>query len=181
MSDNIEVQVDVSGALARLNAVATAASDLRPVFEGPINQSINEVFTKQFATEGSFGGKKWAPQAPVTKLLRQRRGHGRGGILRDENRLWASLTKLGLGPDAVKIVTKGSIIRGTSVPYGKYHQTGYVSKTFVVVNRLGDPVPLRRRFPKNIPARPIIPDPMPNNVVRGWEDTLTKFIVKGAS
>src|SRR6476646_5388274 len=92
------VTVNVANAIARLNAVLAAAHDLTPVFAGPINQSLNEVFVKQFETEGAYGGTKWAPPPPFTWNLRKRRGHGRGGILRDTNRPGASLTKQGLGP-----------------------------------------------------------------------------------
>jgi hypothetical protein len=172
------VRIDVSGAVARLSEVMKAAHDLSPVFAGPINQSLNEVFIKQFQTEGAYGGKKWAPLAPVTRKLRQRRGHGRGGILRDTNKLWASFTKLGLGPDAVKIVRPDSLTRGSTVIYAEPHQTGFTSRTFVVINKLGNPVALRRKVPKKIPARPIIPETMPSTVVQSWEKMIADFIAR---
>lgn len=180
MTSPVQVTVDVSGALAKLSTVLKAATDLSPVFGGPINQSVDEAIKKQFDTEGSFSGTKWAPLAPVTVKLRGRRGHGRGGILRDTNRLWASLTKLGLGPEAIKVVTKNSLVRGSTVPYAQYHQTGYQSRTFVVINKQGDPVALRRKTPRAVPARPPIPDPMPTSVVKSWEEMISRFIAGGA-
>ena len=173
------VKVDVAGAVARLSAVMKQTEDLSPVFAGPINQSLNEMFIKIFATEGAaYGGKRWAPHAPVTTLLRKRRGHGRGGVLRDTNRLWASLTKLGNGPDAVKFVGKQSLVRGTLVTYAEPHQRGFTSRTFVVVGKDGNPVPLYRKIPKKIPARPFVPDPMPKQLIGAWEKMITDFVTR---
>ena len=183
MTAPIQITVDVEAALAKLRAMAAATEDLTPVFAGPINQSIDEVFKKQFDTEGAAYGTKWRSLAPVTVALRKRRGHGRGGILRDTNRLWASFTKLGLGPDAYKDIGRHHIERGTTLPYGKYHQTGYTAKTFVVVGGKGrniHPVALRRKTPKKVPARPIIPAPMPKQVTDGWAKMIADFITKGA-
>jgi phage gpG-like protein len=173
------VKVDVAGAVARLREVMNRTEDLSPVFAGPINKSVNDMFIRVFQSEGSaYGGKRWAPHAPVTKLLRKRRGHGRGGVLRDTNRLWASLTKLGLGPDAVKLVGKQSLTRGTLVTYAEPHQTGYTSRTFVVVDKAGNPVPLYRKTPVKIPARPFIPDPMPKQMIVAWEKMITDFVTR---
>lgn len=176
---NPVITVDVSGALARLHAVAAAAQDLSPVFSGPINQDLDQVFKDQFDTEGAAYGTKWRKLAPATLALRQRRGHGRGGILRDTNVLWASFTKLGLGPDAIKKVGTHSLVRGSTVPYGRWHQTGYMSKTFVVTRGKGSKttfVALRRKEPVHIPARPIIPDPMPAKVINRWVSMIEEFI-----
>lgn len=181
MTTPVQVTLNLVGALETLGAVMHAAQDLTPVLEGPINKSVDTLFLRQFASEGSYGGTRWAPDAPVTVKLRGRRGHGRGGVLRDTNVLWASLTKLGLGPNAVRLVTPHSLTRGTSVKYARYHQTGYVAKTFVVIDRHGNPVPLYRKTPKRIPARPILPDPIPNALVNTWAKTISDFIVSGGT
>lgn len=175
----VQIVVDVRGALTRLREVAAAAQDLSPVFGGPINQSLDEVFKAQFESEGAAYGTKWQSLASVTVALRKRRGHGRGGILRDTNRLWASLTKLGLGPDAFKDVGTHSLERGSTVPYGKWHQTGFESKTFVVTKGKGSAitfVALHRKTPVKVPARPFIPDPFPDKIVDRWVDMITEFI-----
>lgn len=172
----VVVQVEAGPTLTLLRRLGAALQDLSPVLGGPVNASVNDLFTRQFATEGREGGTRWAPLAPVTVLLRKRRGHGRGGILRDTNRLWASFTKLGLGPDGVKVVTPDSLQRGSTVPYAAPHQTGFTSRTFVVVNKLGNPVPLHRRSPKKIPARPIVPDPVPVKYISAWERLIIQFV-----
>lgn len=182
MTAPVQITVDVESALARLRVLADATQDLKPVFAGPINQSLDDVFKKQFNTQGAAYGTKWRSLAPVTVALRRRRGHGRGGILRDTNRLWASFTKLGIGPDAYKDVGSHHIERGTTLPYGKYHQTGYTAKTFVVIGGKGrniHPIALRRKTPKAIPARPIIPDPMPKKITDEWAQMIADFVTAG--
>jgi hypothetical protein len=187
MTAPIQVQVNVQSALQRLQVLVNNAENLGPVFAGPINQSLNEVFVRQFETEGAAYGTKWRKLSPATLQLRKRRGHGRGGILRDTGVLWASFTKMGLGPHAIKNVTPTSIERGSTLPYGKYHQTGYESKTFVVTGGKGRniyPVALKRKHPIQVPARPIIPDPFPGSLGRGqkvvnsWAQMIADFITK---
>ena len=128
-----------------LKALAKRAGDLRPAFH-KIDKHVSTVFRRQFATEGSFGGRKWDPLKPATIKRRQSRSGGnRGGILRDFNRLWSSLVKV--GPESVQIVRPLYYERGTAVPYAEDHQEGR----------------------GNLPIREMIPDPMPENIVRVWE------------
>lgn len=173
---DIAITVQLGPTLTLLRRLQLALKNLTPVLAGPVNASVNDLLVEQFKTEGAVGGKKWAPLAPVTVRLRKRRGHGRGGILRDTNPLWASLTKLGLGPDAVKRVTNSTLERGTTVPYARWHQTGYMSKTFVILDALGEPIPLFRPIPKKIPARPPVPDPVPRKYITIWEELIVKFV-----
>jgi len=173
---NVSVTVDVGPATTLLDRINRSLTDLTPVLAGPVNKTIDDFFKAQFDTEGSFGGQRWATLAPVTLILRQRRGHGRGGILRDTGRLWASLVKLGLGPDAIKVVTANSLVRGTRVPYAKFHQTGYTAKTFVVVDRRGNPIPLYRKRPHRVPARVIVPGRLPTVVSDKIAKTILAFI-----
>lgn len=175
----MSVQVDTAGARSVLLNVRRGLHDLSLVFAGPINKSVDTVFRRQFESQGAFGGSPWRPLHPVTLKLRQRPGHGRGGILRDTNRMWASLTKSGLGPDAIKVVTPHSLERGTSVKYAQWMHTGFKSKYFVVVDKHGLPVPIKRARPKTIPPRPIVPEPMPAEVVSTWEKILVNFLIGG--
>lgn len=183
----LEVIVDVTGALTHLNFWMKAAADLRPVLAGPINKSVDTLFIRRFETEGSYGGVRWRALAPASLRLRQLPGHGRGGIGRDTNRMWASLTKGGNGPEAIKEVTPLSLLRGTNVrtgkgfPYAIAFSGGYLSKTFVVFDKMGHPVPLFRKKPKRIPARPIVPDQIPSELLRSWERMITDFVTGAPS
>ncbi len=170
------ITVNVADALSKIDVFARKTSDYRPVLQGEVNASVNEFFVNMFAGEGANTGAKWAPLAPITVLLRKRAGHGRGGILRDTNRLWASLTKLGLGPEALRAITPTSLERGTLVPYARWINAGYTSKTFVAIGADGLPVPLRRKVPKLIAPRRLIPEITPG-IVGAWEKFITGFVL----
>lgn len=74
---------------------------------------------ERFATEGAYGGEKWAPLAPST-LARKDPGKG---ILVDSGRLRASLTQE-TAPDSIRALLPQSLHWGSSVPYGVFHQKG---------------------------------------------------------
>lgn len=160
--------------------VLEALGDLRPAFAGPVNQAIDDFFTKQFDTEGQHGGLKWEPLRPVTQMLRQRRGHGRGGILHDTGRLRASLEKGGKSAEGEFAVTKSSLRRGTRVPYGRFHQTGSVLKTLAVGKDAQDqPIIIRLRGSSvRVPARPIVPDRIPDAIVDQWAKLVGDYLEK---
>jgi len=73
-------------------------------------------------------------------------------------------------------VEKQKLTRGTTVPYARFFNDGTRSTTFVVITKDGQKIPLRRKTPKQIPGRPLIPNPMPDPVVQGWTAAITKFI-----
>lgn len=140
--------------------------DLTPFFDGPIDASVVQFFTRQFASSGKVGGQPWAPLRPATLALKRRRGRENMGILRDSNRLWASLTKRA-GPQVVKNVTLDSYERGTSDVKAVFHQEGFTQTH--IFGRL-------RRHPLTVKPRVIVPDPLPNALVTSWEKLLVRYI-----
>lgn len=149
--DVFDFEVEIEGFTEADRFIETAfkrTRDLRPWFQ-LVDKHLTLVLKRQFASEGAFAGMPWAALKPSTIRARQRPGHGRGGILRDLNRLWSALTK-GRGPEAIRSIEKDRYERGTSVPYGVHHQLGT----------------------RKMPARPPIPDPMPGSVLRVWEKLL---------
>lgn len=145
----------VDGLKMDLKQLASRTKDLRPAFD-KIDKHVSTVFRRQFATEGAFGGQKWDPLKPATIKSRQKAGGNRGGILRNFNRLWASLVKI--GPESIRIVRPKYYERGTAVPYAESHQEG-----------------------EGVPIRHIIPDPMPESVVRTWEKVIADTIAGGTA
>lgn len=127
-------------------------ADFRPAFQ-KIDKHVSLVFRRQFASEGAFGGPKWPALAPATIKGRAQSGRGRGGILRDTNRLWASLVKI--GPESVRIMRSHYYERGTSVPYAMAHQEGKQ---------------------RGLPKREIIPEPLPTSVVNTWEKIILNYV-----
>lgn len=177
--------VDLGGAKKLLTGLAGAVKDLSPVFRGPIDRLTTDALIAQFETRGvRLNGAAWAPLSPVTIALRtrvvgsknrrrttSRVGQARAGFatpLRNTNRLWASLVKSG-GPEGIRVITPSSYERGTRVGYAVHHQTGFwMSQMF------GRPVSLRK-----VPARPLVPDNLPLDLVGGYEGAMVAYIVDG--
>lgn len=177
-----------------LRSMKGAMVDLRPVFDGPIDASVVRFFRQRFSSAGTHGGDgPWAPNRPVTKLLKRRRGHGRGGIasvaanpggvLTDTNALVSSLVKR-TGPGVIRRFDKNTYERGTSDPAAKYAQRGFTSVMFPAIglSRGGRPERvtwLRRSRPRKVAPRVIIPKRMPTALLRAWDGYLAKFIERG--
>lgn len=172
-------------AQAALKRLGFRARNLAPVLRGPISRSIAMFWRRVFASQGALIGRPWAPLKPVTVLLRKRAGHGRGGIGRDTNRLWASLTKPG-GPGSIRIVTPGSLVQGSSLPQARFMQEGGLSTHFPRITfagkrrrRIVDVAWVRRKTPRKVPARPLLPAKMPEVLLRAWDRFITSYIVTG--
>ena len=58
-----------------------------------------------------------------------------------------------MGPESIRVVRPKLYQRGTRVPYAVFHQEGYT------VSKWGR---VRFRIPRRVPARQIIPDPLPS-------------------
>ena len=125
-----------------------------------IDKSVTTVLTRQHATKGAFGGQSWAPLRPATAKARQRPGGNRGGVghpLWDFGRLRASLIMV--GPESIRVMTKDRYVRGSRVPYASLHQKGFT------VSQWGGQ---KFKHPRKVPARQLIPDPMPQHVRATW-------------
>lgn len=145
-----------------LQQMKPRAQDLSPAMAGPVDQAVTAWTARQFDTEGAHGGSRWAPLAPTTLEARKRPGHGKGGIGRDTNRMWASLAK---SPS-----TEG-VVEATAATYRRW----------TTVTEKGTPYPII--FEKGIsgkqPARPIYPTPLPPALVQQVQDILTTYIAYG--
>lgn len=151
-----------------LREVERAARDLRPWFTSYLDPEVTRFYEQQFRTEGRFGGIPWAPLASLTIKLRRRRGHGFGAILRDTDDMYRKFTHSGgLG---LRVIKKNEYRRGVVDDKAWRHQEGWTSRTIFGVPRI---------TPVQVPARVIVPDPMPEHIVGKWEKSLAKFIERG--
>lgn len=141
--------------------------NMEPLFRGPIDASVVQFFTRQFNSEGKVGGEPWAPLRPATLKIKRRSGRENMGILRNENRLWASLTKRA-GPDTVLRTTPERYERGTSDPKAVWHQKGWTQNT--IFGR-------QRRHPRKIKPRKMVPDKIPSMLVKAWERLMARYIL----
>lgn len=163
--------ISISGgdALNRLLAgVVQRTGDLSPIFRGPIDKSVTMMEKAQFATKGEFGGRRWAELRPSTKAARPRPGGNRGGI---DHPLWdtgagkASLEKV--GPNSFREITRSSYERGSTLPRMALHQVGYT------ITQWGG---RKLRHPRRVPARPVVPNPIPEFVQASWAVMLEAYI-----
>lgn len=165
----IGAKVDLSQALVMLDKEAVLAADLSLPFRGPIDQMITRFFERQFATRGAAGGEAWPKDSALTQRLRSRSGHGHEGataILRDVNVLWSSYVKSG-GPDSIRVIEPQHYIRGSAVPYAWRHQ-----EASLVTSLFGRPL----RTPKTRPARKVVPDELPQDVMLGIENAIADHV-----
>ena len=168
----VVLDIDLTQAVATTDATLARVRNWTPVLRGPVNRSVSRFFQRQFETEGAEGGTPWAPHRPLTVELRRRPGHGRGGIGRDTNRLWASLVKV--GPESVLVVGPTEYERGTTVAYAAPFHAGVSPGRQRVFGRAP-------RMPLGIPARTLVPDPFPQSYVDGWAVSLARYIETGVA
>jgi phage gpG-like protein len=82
---------------------------------------LNFAAERQFATEGTYGGERWAPLAASTIATKQRKGMP-DKILVATGKLQHSLT--GHGDGHIERITPLMLEWGSSVPYGVFHMKG---------------------------------------------------------
>ncbi len=147
-----QVAIDTSELNRTLKKLGKKVSDFRPVWP-VIDRYTSRMYRLQFASEGEHLGTPWARLTEKTLRARVRPGGNRGGVLRDTNRLWASLTKP-RAPEGVTVMEKHEYMRGSVVPYARFHQEGT----------------------DRMPARPLHPDPLPERIQETFVGLILKHI-----
>jgi phage gpG-like protein len=145
--------VSIGPALSLIQRVQTKAAHLRPVFDGPIANAIHGLFEKQFATEGAYGGEKWAPLAARTKRWRAQNHRTGMPVLQFTRELWGSLVKRS-SPLGYRVATDESLLMGSSVRYADEHQLGTA----------------------RMPARKIVPDVIPEADQQEWAQLVVQHL-----
>lgn len=147
------VTVRIGETLSLLQRLQGRAKHLKPVLDGPIANSIHAFFEKRFATEGSYGGEKWAPLSPRTQVWRSVFNRSAMPILQFSRELWGSLIKRS-SPLGYRIADDDSLLLGTSVGHAEKHQLGTAS----------------------MPARKIVPDEMPAEEQQTWSRLIVDYL-----
>lgn len=148
------IEVESHGAddaARRLRGLAAAMIDLRPLWP-KMRSLFQRQMREQFSSQGAWGGKVWAP-------VRRQRGRS---ILVDTGMMRGAFTggrgftsKATARALTITINDSGTDKRGKERPKGVaiYHQSGTA----------------------NMPARPIIPQPYPDEGVREAVDVATEW------
>ena len=153
------VQIDLrmegfSKAVRAIDDARGRVSDFSNAFH-EIDGVVSDMFRRRFDSEGRSpdNGAAWTPLAPATIAHRlSRPGGNRGGVLWDFGNLRAALVKV--GPDSIRVIDPMRYERGTSRPGAYAHQEG-----------------------RGLPKREIIPDPMPDKLMKEFEDILVAHVV----
>lgn len=145
--------ISIGPALSLLEKMSKKAANLRPVLDGPVANSIHAFFEKRFATEGAYGGQKWAPLAEKTLQWRALNNRSAMPILQFTRELWSSLVKRS-SPLGYRIADDDSLLLGSSVQAAEKHQLGT----------------------DRVPARPIVPDVIPELEQKTWADLVVRHI-----
>lgn len=112
-------QIDVG-----LAALGNAVVDLRPAW-ARIHPQLLQVEREQFSTEGRRGSGGWAPLRPKYAARKVKRW-GPRPILQASGRMHRALTAEGGDHVAVSLPLELRFgVRDESVPYAKWHQSGY--------------------------------------------------------
>lgn len=123
------------------------AEDLTPAWD-ELRDRFVRLEERQFSSQGRYGSGGWSPLSPGYASWKARHYPGRP-ILEREGDLRRSLTE-----PAVYLATPRSMVVGSDVEHGLYHQRG-------------DGVPRRR------------PVELPESERREWVQVLQRFIVTG--
>jgi phage gpG-like protein len=153
MADQPWATVSIGPTLSLLERLSKKAAHLRPVLDGPVANSIHGFFEKQFATEGGYGGAKWAPLAEQTMLWRVQHNRAAMPILQFSRELWSSLVKRS-SPLGYRVADDDSLLMGTSVQYAVNHQTG----------------------DDHVPARELVPEQMPEADQQSWAQSILAYV-----
>lgn len=123
MPAGLQLDIEVFGTQIlnrRLLRFAGGVSDASLAFEA-VARILSAATARNFATSGASGGHPWRALAPAT-LARKRRLGLDPRILRATGRLYSSLVDA-TSPDHVQQITTESLRWGSTVDYGKYHQS----------------------------------------------------------
>lgn len=170
--------------------------DARPVFHR-IDRDVSTLLREQWQSRGARLGSPWTPVTPatikirinrrmMTKKARARasRAAGADTPLYDRGGLYSSFTKPG-APGSIRIIDKLNYERGSGYnvdgfPVALAMQTGFKSTYRPVFDKMGDVTFVRRKVPKQIGARVIIPENLPAPIVSAWEGYFVQYLEKGS-
>lgn len=150
---DVKLEVDTSQVERLTDEMIGRLHEMAPVLLGPIADSIRATFRAIWYTQGGYAVGGWEPLAESTA----RRKGGSYRILVETDALEASLTEKTAWGHVEEMTDSGSLEIGTEIEYAWYHQEGT----------------------RNMPARPIAPDPWPEEDTSLWADLSEAYVIDG--
>lgn len=160
----IEVRTDlnITPALVRFERIAGRFTNFVPVMGGRVDVLARRLIKRQFDTEGRASGRgRWAP---LTENYRKRRIFPDKPLLRQSDDLYNALVRRGDSNQEL-ILERNRYSLSVSEAAGKV-------RARFIGHQLGLPS-------QNLPARQMIPDPLPKNFIEQVRRAVKAYIVRG--
>jgi hypothetical protein len=133
-------------------------ANLRPLMQRVIAPATDSMLLKHWNSKGRAFGHAWEDWAASTLAKRTRKGNVSKGILRDSDHLFKTIFRARSADSRLRSVPGGiRLSLNTGVRYAIFHQLGT----------------------ENMPARQVIPDPLPPSFVRRVRALIKDFILTG--
>jgi hypothetical protein len=159
---DLKVSLDITPALIKFERLAGRFSNFVPVMGGRVDVLARRLIRRMFDTQGRAGGRgQW--QALTPNYLRRRLLPGKP-ILRQSDALYEALTQKGN-------VNQELILEKDRYSLSVSETAGLIRASFVG-HQLGVPE-------SNLPARQMIPDPLPQTFINEVRRAVKAYIVTG--
>lgn len=117
-----QAQIRVFGDKRIIRAIGNKrkrAADMRPVFRW-MTRDFRTIMKRQFDSQGSYLGQRWAPLAQATRDRKARMGSDRR-VLHETRNMRKSFT---VGTNGQRIMTRTELSFSTNIGYAKFHNSG---------------------------------------------------------
>lgn len=134
-------------------------ANLRPLMQKVVVPEVDAMLLRHWNSKGAAFGRAWAAWAPATLIKRTRKGNVSKGILRDTDHLFKALFRARAADSRLRSVPGGiRLALNTGVRHAIFHQLGT----------------------ETMPARQVIPDPLPPSFVRRIRALIKDFVLTGS-
>lgn len=152
----MRVFIDENGLQRYVRDVKGRFAKMGPVMSGRLEPMFKQAIVKQFQTEGEWGNTPWPELSDERTAQKLRSGTLWKGILRDSDRLFDAFATE--SSDEFHVEVNGrNFTYVIEVPYAYVHQRGIEGRT---------------------PARPIVPDPMPESFIAKLRNVIAGYIIE---
>lgn len=157
---NVSMTRQLTKAEQKLVELPNRLQNLRPFMRTVIAPEVNDMLLKWWNSKGAaFGRGGWAPWAEATLEKRIRKGNAEKGILRDTDHLFKTLFRARAADSRLKSIAGGvRLALNVGVKYAAAHQYGIEGQ---------------------MPARQVIPDPLPTTFVRKIRSLVRSYVLTG--
>ena len=145
--------------------ITTELARQLPAAQGPLTDAVRGMFRKRFDSRGAYGGGAWEPLSAATMRKRDRAGLGDAPLER-YGTLDASFTQEGATGLTVRLNASSRAFGYSVLDAAGLH----VGSNDPVLN-------LTERGTRNMPARPVLPDEVPEADAERWAQIIADSLL----